>query len=88
MADEDPAEFAAEPFKIRSLDALLDILREVNERAKCPICGKNRGWIRPQGNERIVLPLSEGGSVAVIPILCDYCGYLRLHAAKATRDET
>ena len=72
--------------RIRSTCEAWTTLREINERVVCPLCQRNRGWVRPYGMETAGLSLSEGSSGAAVPMVCNYCAYIRLHAVKTERD--
>lgn len=55
--------------------------------AQCPACGESNRWVVPD-RPAILQAGAEGGDeidlgegMEVVPVVCERCGYIRLHAA-------
>ena len=52
----------------------------------CPICGHDGKWARIEADTDLQLPTATGmGAIDVAAVLCENCGFIRLHALDVMR---
>lgn len=85
--DEDPPEPGSDSFwEGIGLTEYLERLSHLAKEAVCPVCGKNRGWLKPSGIERIQVDVvGNEQSLEALLYACDQCGFLRLHLVSQYR---
>jgi hypothetical protein len=52
----------------------------------CPACGYDGDWARIEGDADLKLnTLNGNGMIGVTAVLCQHCGYIRLHSLDAIK---
>jgi hypothetical protein len=67
-----------------ALGADMEALSRVAQNGQCPFCGEN-GWHTTEGGGRSIVqtvPTEPGQGISALTLICNTCGFVRLHAAE------
>jgi hypothetical protein len=69
---------------------------ELSGKAKpeCPSCGTDSGWVKPEEVSNVFLPVTDaegkpvvGGGIPSLVLICERCGFIRLHSVGKLRGD-
>lgn len=67
-----------------ALGADMEALGRVAPNGQCPFCGENGWHTTAKGGRSIVqtIPTQPGQGFSALTLICDTCGFVRLHATE------
>jgi hypothetical protein len=67
-----------------ALGADMEALSRVAPNGQCPFCGENGWHTTERGGRSIVqtIPTEPGQGFSALTLICDTCGFVRLHATE------
>jgi predicted RNA-binding Zn-ribbon protein involved in translation (DUF1610 family) len=65
---------------------LMNFFKSRGAKNKCPICGFDGEWLPAEGDDDVVMAGSSGRTVPAAVLICDNCGFIRLHSTQLIRN--